>query len=57
MDSPLSQLMRSLSKTITSFQTLNGRVIFVDYAKPNINTRGEIPIARGPPEPTSTPDT
>ncbi|XP_028226065.1 small RNA-binding protein 11, chloroplastic-like isoform X1 [Glycine soja] len=38
-------------------KTLNGRVIFVDYAKPNINTRGEIPIARGPPEPTSTPDT
>ncbi|KAL5155544.1 Small RNA-binding protein 11, chloroplastic [Glycine soja] len=38
-------------------KTLNGRVIFVDYPKPNINTRGEIPIAIGPPEPTPTPDT
>ncbi|XP_027901787.1 small RNA-binding protein 11, chloroplastic [Vigna unguiculata] len=36
-------------------KTLNGRVIFVDYAKPNINTNGAMPIARGPPEPT--PDT
>lgn len=29
---------------------LNGRVIFVDYAKPTSNFRGGIPIARGPPE-------
>jgi len=36
-------------------QTLHGRVIFVDYAKPNINTSGAMPIARGPPEPK--PDT
>ncbi|KAK7396717.1 hypothetical protein VNO78_17875 [Psophocarpus tetragonolobus] len=32
-------------------RTLNGRVVFVDYAKPSINTGGGIPIARGPPEP------
>lgn len=31
-------------------QPLNGRVIFVDYAKPTSNFRGGIPIARGPPE-------
>ncbi|XP_020233896.1 small RNA-binding protein 11, chloroplastic [Cajanus cajan] len=36
-------------------KALNGRVIFVDYAKPNTNTGGGMPIARGPPEPT--PDT
>jgi len=36
-------------------QTINGRVIFVDYAKPNINGNAAMPIARGPPEPT--PDT
>uniref|UniRef100_A0A9I9CWQ0 RRM domain-containing protein n=1 Tax=Cucumis melo TaxID=3656 RepID=A0A9I9CWQ0_CUCME len=29
---------------------LNGRVIFVNYAKPTTSTRGSIPIARGPPE-------
>ncbi|XP_059296226.1 small RNA-binding protein 11, chloroplastic [Lycium ferocissimum] len=29
---------------------LNGRVIFVDYAKPVTNSGG-MPIARGPPEP------
>ncbi|KAJ4830114.1 hypothetical protein Tsubulata_001325 [Turnera subulata] len=34
-------------------KTLNGRVIFVDYAKPKINFGGGVPIARGPPEPTS----
>ncbi|RDY11379.1 Small RNA-binding protein 11, chloroplastic, partial [Mucuna pruriens] len=34
-------------------KTLNGRVVFVDYAKPNINTGGGMPIARGPPEPTA----
>ncbi|XP_022933740.1 small RNA-binding protein 11, chloroplastic-like [Cucurbita moschata] len=31
-------------------KSLNGRVIFVDYAKPTTNFRGGIPIARGPPE-------
>ncbi|XP_027350302.1 small RNA-binding protein 11, chloroplastic [Abrus precatorius] len=30
-------------------KALNGRVIFVDYAKPNVNTGGGMPIARGPP--------
>ncbi|TXG58207.1 hypothetical protein EZV62_016036 [Acer yangbiense] len=30
---------------------LNGRVIYVDYAKPQTNFSGEMPIARGPPEP------
>ncbi|WVZ05804.1 hypothetical protein V8G54_019150 [Vigna mungo] len=33
-------------------KTLNGRVIFVDYAKPNTNSNGAMPIARGPPKPT-----
>ncbi|EPS58767.1 hypothetical protein M569_16047 [Genlisea aurea] len=31
---------------------LNGRVIFVDYAKPRSSSR-DMPIARGPPEPDS----
>ncbi|WCJ34255.1 RNA binding (RRM/RBD/RNP motifs) family protein [Euphorbia peplus] len=31
---------------------LNGRVIYVDYAKPKLSTAGEIPIARGPPTPS-----
>ncbi|XP_065857428.1 small RNA-binding protein 11, chloroplastic [Euphorbia lathyris] len=31
---------------------LHGRVIFVDYAKPKLSTAGEIPIARGPPQPS-----
>ncbi|XP_019254531.1 PREDICTED: glycine-rich RNA-binding protein 4, mitochondrial-like [Nicotiana attenuata] len=30
---------------------LNGRVIFVDYAKPKADFGGGMPIARGPPEP------
>ncbi|KAK0583906.1 hypothetical protein LWI29_004867 [Acer saccharum] len=30
---------------------LNGRVIYVEYAKPQTNFSGEMPIARGPPEP------
>ncbi|KAK3226928.1 hypothetical protein Dsin_006790 [Dipteronia sinensis] len=30
---------------------LNGRVISVDYAKPQTNFSGGMPIARGPPEP------
>uniref|UniRef100_A0A2P2QN30 Uncharacterized protein n=1 Tax=Rhizophora mucronata TaxID=61149 RepID=A0A2P2QN30_RHIMU len=34
-------------------KTLNGRVVFVDYAKPKMSFDGGIPIARGPPEPTS----
>ncbi|XVF07610.1 hypothetical protein REPUB_Repub06bG0154000 [Reevesia pubescens] len=29
---------------------LNGRVIFVDYAKPKHNFGGGMPIARGPPD-------
>lgn len=31
-------------------QELNGRVIFVDYAKPRTDFGGGMPIARGPPE-------
>ncbi|KAL2345257.1 hypothetical protein Fmac_006542 [Flemingia macrophylla] len=34
-------------------KSLNGRVIYVDYAKPNISIGDGMPIARGPPEPTS----
>ncbi|KAL6988457.1 hypothetical protein U1Q18_014208 [Sarracenia purpurea var. burkii] len=34
-------------------KALNGRVIFVDYAKPQTHFGGGMPIARGPPEPTS----
>ncbi|CAL5387337.1 hypothetical protein ACSBR2_002613 [Camellia fascicularis] len=34
-------------------KTLNGRVVFVDYAKPQTNFGGGVPIARGPPEPTT----
>ncbi|KAB1222483.1 Glycine-rich RNA-binding protein 4, mitochondrial [Morella rubra] len=33
-------------------KALNGRVIFVDYAKPTSSFGGGMPIARGPPEPT-----
>ncbi|KAM1213756.1 hypothetical protein FF1_005112 [Malus domestica] len=29
---------------------LNGRVIFVDYAKPRTNYGSGMPIARGPPD-------
>ncbi|KAI5318909.1 hypothetical protein L3X38_038617 [Prunus dulcis] len=32
-------------------KALNGRVIFVDYAKPKANYGGGMPIARGPPDP------
>ncbi|CAH2073894.1 unnamed protein product [Thlaspi arvense] len=40
-------------------QQLNGRVIFVDYAKakPNFGGGGGLPIARGPPEPVVVADT
>ncbi|XP_073290377.1 small RNA-binding protein 11, chloroplastic-like [Primulina huaijiensis] len=40
-------------KAITEMdgKTLNGRVIFVDYAKPRSGYGGGMPIARGPPEP------
>ncbi|CAI0391416.1 unnamed protein product [Linum tenue] len=31
-------------------KNLNGRVVFVDYAKPKTDFGGGIPIARGPPE-------
>ncbi|KAH0971710.1 hypothetical protein GBA52_023866 [Prunus armeniaca] len=31
-------------------KALNGRVIFVDYAKPKVNYGGGMPIARGPPD-------
>lgn len=34
-----------------NWQALNGRVIFVDYAKPKSDYGGGVPIARGPPEP------
>ncbi|KDP36187.1 hypothetical protein JCGZ_08831 [Jatropha curcas] len=34
-------------------KTLNGRVIYVDYAKPK-TYGGGIPIARGPPEPSGS---
>ncbi|KAI4300518.1 hypothetical protein L6164_033888 [Bauhinia variegata] len=34
-------------------KALNGRVIFVDYAKPKSNFGEGMPIARGPPEPTA----
>ncbi|KAG8376760.1 hypothetical protein BUALT_Bualt09G0097300 [Buddleja alternifolia] len=33
-------------------QPLNGRVVFVDYAKPRSGSSSGMPIARGPPEPT-----
>ncbi|EXB54608.1 Cold-inducible RNA-binding protein [Morus notabilis] len=36
-------------------KALNGRVIFVDYAKPKTDFSEAVPIARGPPEPQ--PDT
>ncbi|GMH09969.1 hypothetical protein Nepgr_011810 [Nepenthes gracilis] len=32
-------------------KALHGRVIFVDYAKAQVNFGGGMPIARGPPEP------
>nr|POE70455.1 glycine-rich rna-binding protein 4, mitochondrial [Quercus suber] len=32
-------------------KALNGRVVFVDYAKPKSDFGGGMPIARGPPEP------
>ncbi|XWS56030.1 hypothetical protein CRYUN_Cryun09bG0051400 [Craigia yunnanensis] len=32
-------------------KALNGRTIFVDYAKPTTNLGGGMPIARGPPDP------
>ena len=40
-------------KNITddNWQALNGRVIFVDYAKPKVDYGGGVPIARGPPKP------
>ncbi|KAG2686673.1 hypothetical protein I3843_09G017200 [Carya illinoinensis] len=40
-------------KAITEMngKTLNGRVVFVDYAKAKSNFGGGMPIARGPPEP------
>ncbi|GMI71074.1 small RNA-binding protein 11 [Hibiscus trionum] len=36
---------------------LNGRVIFVDYAKPKHNFGGGMPIARGPPDSADFQDT
>ncbi|XP_048138992.1 small RNA-binding protein 11, chloroplastic-like [Rhodamnia argentea] len=32
-------------------KTLNGRIVFVDYAKPRLGEKLGMPIARGPPEP------
>ncbi|CAB4317475.1 unnamed protein product [Prunus armeniaca] len=37
-------------------KALNGRVIFVDYAKPKANYGGGMPIARGPPDPITIKD-
>lgn len=37
-------------------KALNGRVIFVDYAKPSTNSGGGRPIARGPSVPVPVPD-
>ncbi|XP_058208362.1 small RNA-binding protein 11, chloroplastic [Rhododendron vialii] len=34
-------------------KALNGRVLFVDYAKPRRYDDSGMPIARGPPEPTT----
>ncbi|KAL0338667.1 UNVERIFIED_CONTAM: Small RNA-binding protein 11, chloroplastic [Sesamum angustifolium] len=34
---------------------LNGRVVFVDYAKPRSASGSGMPIARGPPEPAPAP--
>lgn len=34
-------------------KALNGRVVFVDYAKLTTKNGGGMPIARGPPEPTA----
>ncbi|XP_059646630.1 small RNA-binding protein 11, chloroplastic-like [Cornus florida] len=34
-------------------KTVNGRIIFVDNAKPSTHAVGGMPIARGPPEPTA----
>lgn len=47
-------IFNTKSSEITSYvwQTLNGRVIFVNVAKPRTGFRGELPIARGPPEPS-----
>ncbi|GFP92491.1 embryonic polyadenylate-binding protein [Phtheirospermum japonicum] len=41
-------------KAITQMngKPLNGRVIFVDYAKPRSGSSSGMPISKGPPEPT-----
>ncbi|XP_034693408.1 small RNA-binding protein 11, chloroplastic [Vitis riparia] len=41
------------ARTEMDGKELNGRTIFVDYAKPRADFGGGIPIARGPPEPTA----
>ncbi|XP_057507245.1 small RNA-binding protein 11, chloroplastic-like [Actinidia eriantha] len=41
------------AKTEMDGKALNGRVIFVDYAKPRTDFGGGMPIARGPPDPTT----
>jgi len=38
-------------KALSFSQTLNGRIVFVDYAKPQLGEKLGMPIARGPPEP------
>lgn len=41
----------------TGVQVLNGRVIYVDTAKPSTSRyTNDMPIARGPPEPKLSPD-
>lgn len=36
-----------------NLQVLNGRVVYVDTAKPRTGSDGGMPIARGPPEPAA----
>lgn len=47
-------LIFDLELTHYHLQQLNGRVIFVDHAKPRARfDDGGMPIARGPPEPAA----
>lgn len=39
-----------LKITVDNLQQLHGRVIFVEYAKPRVDFRAKMPIARGPPD-------
>lgn len=52
--SPFDSFKLLNSKLVGNWwQALNGRVIFVDYAKPNTSLGGGMPVARGPQEPTA----